>query len=58
MFVLTQAGMTMMDGISAEIVRRWRCIANGLDDGELDTLIALLGKLSDALESSTPAHVS
>lgn len=58
MFVLTQAGMTTMDGIAAEIVRRWRCIANGLDVGELDTLIALLGKLSDALESSTAAHVS
>lgn len=56
LFVLTRAGMATMDGISAEIVRRWRCIANGLDDGELDTLIGLLGKLSDALEASTSAH--
>jgi DNA-binding MarR family transcriptional regulator len=52
-FVLTLAGMAKMDEVSAEITRRWRCIRNGLDDSELDQLIGLLGKFSDALESSS-----
>jgi len=56
LFVLTVAGMARMEQVSAEIARRWRCIRNGLDDGQLDQLIGLLGKLSDALESSAPAH--
>lgn len=55
-FVLNKAGMATMDAVSAEITRRWNCIRNGLDDAELDTLIGLLGTLSDALETSAPAH--
>lgn len=55
-FVLTVPGMAKMEQVSAEITRRWRCIRNGLDDAELDQLIGLLGKLSDALETSASAH--
>ncbi|HMI20448.1 MAG TPA: MarR family winged helix-turn-helix transcriptional regulator [Sphingomonas sp.] len=50
MVVLTLAGIVKMDQIAAEIARRWRCIHNGLSDAELDQLIALLGKLSDAID--------
>lgn len=56
LFVLTVAGMARMEQVSAEIARRWRCIRNGLSDTELDQLVGLLGKLSDALETSASAH--
>lgn len=57
LFVLTIAGMTTMDQVAAEIERRRRHLRDGLTDSELDALVALLGKFSDAIDPTLqPAH--